>query len=64
MAMFGSALIFGLTTLFLLTGLTCLISALLVPTDAGTEKCFEKRLEYSIFAVAGLVGFAILMIFG
>ena len=64
MAMFGSALIFGLTTLFLLTGLTCLISALLVPADGGTEKRVEKRLEYSIFAVAGLVGFAILMIFG
>jgi len=64
MAMVGSALVFGLTTLFLLTGLTCLISALLVPADNGAEKRFEKRLEYSIFAVAGLVGFAVLMIFG
>ncbi|WP_214000282.1 hypothetical protein [Arsukibacterium sp.] len=64
MAMLGSALVFGLTTLFLLTGLTCLISALLVPADEGAEKRFEKRLEYSIFAVAGLVGFTVLMIFG
>ncbi|SNY55192.1 hypothetical protein SAMN06297280_2796 [Arsukibacterium tuosuense] len=64
MAMLGSALVFGLTTLFLLTGLTCLISALLVPADNGAEKRFEKRLEYSIFAVAGMVGFTVLMIFG
>lgn len=64
MAMLGSALVFGLTTLFLLAGLTCLFSAFLVPADAGPEKRFEKRLEYSIFAVAGLVGFAVLMIFG
>lgn len=64
MAMFGSALVFGLTTLFFLAGLTCLISALLVPADGGAEKRFEKRLEYSIFAVAGLTGFAVLMLFG
>jgi hypothetical protein len=63
MAMLGSALVFGLTTLFLLTGLTCLISALLVPAEAGADKRFEKRLEYSIFAVVGLVGFAVLKIF-
>jgi hypothetical protein len=64
MAMFGSALVFGLTTLFLLTGLTCLISALLVPADGGPEKRFEQRLEYSIFAITGLAGFTILTIFG
>ena len=62
--MLGSALVFGLTTLFFLAGLTCLISALLVPANVGAEKRFEKRLEYSIFAVAGLVCFSVLMIFG
>ncbi|WP_372626423.1 hypothetical protein [Arsukibacterium sp.] len=64
MTMLGSALVFGLTTVFFLVGLTCLISALLVPADAGPEKRFEKRLEYSIFAVGGLVGFTVLTIFG
>ncbi|HAW92661.1 MULTISPECIES: hypothetical protein [unclassified Arsukibacterium] len=64
MAMLGSALVFGLTTLSFLTGLTCLISALLVPADVGPERRFEKRLEYSIFAVAGLVCFTVLQIFG
>ncbi|MAD77292.1 MAG: hypothetical protein CML20_21370 [Rheinheimera sp.] len=64
MAMLGSTLVFGLTTLSFLTGLTCLISALLVPADIGPEQRFEKRLEYSIFAVAGLVCFAVLQIFG
>ena len=48
MAMLGSALVFGLTTLFLLAGLTCLVSAILVPAEEGPEKQFEKRLEYSI----------------
>jgi len=64
MAMLGSALVFGLTTLFLLTGLTCLFSALLVPAEVGPEKRFEKRLEYGIFTVVGLVGFAVLMVIG
>jgi formate hydrogenlyase subunit 3/multisubunit Na+/H+ antiporter MnhD subunit len=64
MAMLGSALVFGLTTLFLLTGLTCLFSALLVPAEAGPEKQFEKRLEYGIFTLVGLVGFAVLMVIG
>ncbi len=64
MAMFGSALVFGLTTLCLLAGITCLLSALLVPADVGPEKRFEKRLEYSMFAVAGLVVFLVLFIFG
>ncbi|KKO50116.1 hypothetical protein VT06_03810 [Arsukibacterium sp. MJ3] len=63
MAMFGSALLFGLTTLFLLTGLTCLISALMVPAAVGPEKRFEMRLEYSMFAVAGILGYAVLTIF-
>lgn len=64
MAMLGSALVFGLTTLFLLTGITCLLSALLVPADAGPEKRFEKRLEYGMFAAVGFVGFAVLMVIG
>jgi hypothetical protein len=64
MAMLGSALVFGLTTLFLLTGLTCLFSALLVPAGVGPEKGFEKRLEYGIFTVVGFVGFAVLMVIG
>jgi hypothetical protein len=64
MAMLGSALVFGLTTLFLLTGLTCLFSALLVPADVGAEKRFEKRLEYGILTVVGFIGFAVLMIIG
>lgn len=61
MAMLGSALVFGLTTLCLLAGLTCLFSALLVPSEVGAEKQFEKRLEYSMFAAVGLVSFAVLM---
>ncbi|MDP5150256.1 hypothetical protein [Rheinheimera baltica] len=64
MAMLGSALVFGLTTLFLLTGLSCLFSALLVPAEIGPEKRFEKRLEYSIFTLVGLVGFGVLMVIG
>ena len=64
MAMLGSALVFGVTTLFLLTGLTCLFSALLVPADVGSEKRFEKRLEYSMFAAVGLVGFAVMLFIG
>ncbi|MEO3679484.1 hypothetical protein ABGI61_10655 [Rheinheimera sp. FR7-31] len=61
MAMLASALVFGLTTLCLLAGLTCLFSALLVPAEVGAETRFEKRLEYSMFAAAGLVSFAVLM---
>ncbi|MDX5406406.1 MAG: hypothetical protein LPK11_05090 [Chromatiaceae bacterium] len=61
MAMLASALVFGLTTLCLLAGLTCLFSALLVPADVGPETRFEKRLEYSMFAAVGLVSFAVLM---
>uniref|UniRef100_A0A486XJB0 Uncharacterized protein n=1 Tax=Rheinheimera sp. BAL341 TaxID=1708203 RepID=A0A486XJB0_9GAMM len=61
MAMLGSALVFGLTTLCLLAGLTCLFSALLVPADVGSEKRFEKRLEYVMFAAVGLVSFAVLL---
>jgi len=64
MAMLGSALVFGVTTLFLLAGLTCLFSALLVPAAEGEEKQFEKRLEYSMFATVGLVGFAVLLYIG
>ena len=64
MAMLGSALVFGLTTLFLLTGLSCLFSALLVPAEIGSEKRFEKRLEYGIFTLVGLVGFGVLMVIG
>ncbi|MDP5135906.1 hypothetical protein [Rheinheimera baltica] len=64
MAMLGSALVFGLTTLFLLTGLSCLFSALLVPAEIGPEKRFEKRLEYGIFTLVGLVGFGVLMVIG
>ncbi|MBZ9612841.1 hypothetical protein [Rheinheimera maricola] len=64
MAMLGSALVFGLTTLFLLMGLTCLFSALLVPAEVGPEKRFEKRLEYGMFTAVGLVGFAVLLIIG
>ena len=64
MAMLGSALVFGLTTLFLLAGLTCLVSALLVPAEVGPEKRFEKRLEYSMFALVGLVGYGVLMVMG
>ena len=62
--MLGSALIFGVTTLFLLAGLTCLFSALLVPAEIGSEKRFEKRLEYSMFAAVGLVGFAVMLFVG
>ncbi|MEW5680805.1 MAG: hypothetical protein AB1780_00365 [Pseudomonadota bacterium] len=61
MAMLASALVFGLTTLCLLAGLTCLFSALLVPATEGAEKQFEKRLEYSMFAAVGLVSFTVLM---
>ncbi|HEY0922128.1 hypothetical protein [Rheinheimera pacifica] len=64
MAMLGSALVFGVTTLCLLAGLTCLISALLVPAAEGSEKQFEKRLEYSMFAAVGLVSFAVLLFIG
>lgn len=64
MAMLASALVFGLTTLFLLAGLTCLVSALVVPAEVGPEKRFEKRLEYSMFAAVGLVGFAVLLVIG
>ena len=64
MAMLGSALVFGLTTLFLLAGLTCLVSALLVTAEVGPEKRFEKRLEYSMFALVGLVGYGVLMVIG
>ncbi|WP_215396457.1 hypothetical protein [Rheinheimera oceanensis] len=64
MAMLGSALVFGVTTLCLLAGLTCLISALLVPAAEGAEKQFEKRLEYSIFAAVGLVSFAVMLYIG
>lgn len=64
MAMLASALVFGLTTLFLLTGLTCLFSALLVPSELGPEKQFEKRLEYGMFTLVGLVGYAVLMFIG
>ena len=64
MAMLGSALVFGLTTLFLLTALTCLFSALLVPAAMGPEKRFEQRLEYGIFTVVGVVGFTVLMVIG
>lgn len=64
MAMLGSALVFGATTLCLLAGLTCLISALLVPAAEGAEKQFEKRLEYSVFAAAGLISFAVLLYIG
>jgi hypothetical protein len=64
MAMLGSALVFGLTTLFLLTGLTCLFSALLVPAEVGPEKRFEKRLEYGVLTLVGLVGFTVLMVIG
>ena len=62
--MLGSALVFGLTTLFLLAGLTCLVSALLVTAEVGPEKRFEKRLEYSMFALVGLVGYGVLMVIG
>lgn len=64
MAMLGSALVFGLTTLCLLAGLTCLFSALLVPAEVGAEKRFEKRLEYSMFAAVGLVCFAVMLYIG
>jgi len=64
MAMLGSALVFGLTRLFLLTGLTCLFSALLVPAEVGPEKRFEKRLEYGVLTLVGLVGFTVLMVIG
>ena len=64
MAMLGSALVFGLTTLCLLAGLTCLFSALLVPAEVGPEKRFEKRLEYVMFAAVGLVSFAVLLYIG
>lgn len=64
MAMLGSALVFGLTTLFLLAGLTCLVSAILVPAEEGPEKQFEKRLEYGMFTLVGLVGYAVLMFIG
>lgn len=64
MAMLASALVFGATTLFLLAGLTCLFSAVLVPATEGNEKRFEKRLEYSMFAAVGLIGFAVLMYIG
>ncbi|MBU1310582.1 hypothetical protein MN202_12420 [Rheinheimera muenzenbergensis] len=64
MAILGSALVFGLTTLCLLAGLTCLISALLVPAEVGAEKRFEKRLEYTMFAAVGLVSFAVMLYIG
>ncbi|MDP2716116.1 hypothetical protein [Rheinheimera sp.] len=64
MAMLGSALVFGVTTLCLLAGLTCLFSALLVPAEVGAEKQFEKRLEYGMFAAVGLVSFAVLLYIG
>jgi len=64
MAMLGSALVFGLTTLFLLAGLTCLVSAVLVPAEEGAEKQFEKRLEYGMFTLVGLVGYAVMMVIG
>ncbi|KKO47361.1 hypothetical protein WG68_01645 [Arsukibacterium ikkense] len=64
MAMFSSALVFGITTLCLLAGVTCLLSALLVPAAVGPEKRFEKRLEYSMLGVAGLVVFMVLFMFG
>ncbi|HSG52006.1 MAG TPA: hypothetical protein VLA40_07850 [Rheinheimera sp.] len=64
MAMLGSALVFGLTTLFLLAGITCLVSAVLVPAEEGAEKQFEKRLEYGMFTLVGLVGYAVMMVIG
>ena len=64
MAMLGSALVFGLTTLFLLAGLTCLVSAVLVPAEEGAEKQFEKRLEYGMFTLVGLVGYAVMLVIG
>lgn len=64
MAMLGSALVFGLTTLFLLMGITCLFSALFVPAEVGPEKRFEKRLEYGMFAAVGLVSFAVMLYIG
>ena len=64
MAMLASALVFGVTTLCLLAGLTCLFSAVLVPATEGEEKRFEKRLEYSMFAAVGLVAFAVMLYIG
>ena len=64
MAVLGSALVFALTVLSLIMGLTCLVSAVLVPAEVGAEKRFEKRLEYGMFTAAGLVAFTVLMVMG
>lgn len=61
MATLSTALVFGITMLCLLAGLTCLVSAVFVPAEVGAEKRFEKRLEYGMFAAVGIVSFAVLL---
>ncbi|MEH8020103.1 MULTISPECIES: hypothetical protein [Rheinheimera] len=64
MMMLGSALIFAITILCLLAGLTFLFSAFFVPATVGAEKQFEQRLEYGMFAAAGLIGYAVMLFMG
>lgn len=61
MVMLGSALVFGVTVLCLILGLSCLVSTFLVPAELGAEKRFEKRLEYVMFTVSALVAFAVML---
>ncbi|CAM3722909.1 hypothetical protein [Rheinheimera salexigens] len=61
MAMLVSALVFGVTVLLLVMGLTFCVSAALVPAQADTEKRFEKRLEYGVMGGAGIILFIVML---
>lgn len=58
----GSALEFTVTVLLLITCLVSIISAVLVPKSVTAEVRFEKRLEYTVFAIGALVLLALLLL--
>lgn len=58
----GSALEFTVTVLLLITCLVSIISAVLVPKSVTAEVRFEKRLEYTVFAIGAMVLLALLLL--
>ncbi|MCB5225636.1 hypothetical protein JAO78_002265 [Alishewanella sp. 16-MA] len=57
----GSAVEFAVTLLLLITALVCLVSAIVVPANKDAELRFEKRLEYTVFAIGAAVLWALFM---
>lgn len=60
--MLGTGIVFAATVLLLIFGLTFLVSAAVVPAEVGSEKRFEKRLEYSVLGAGAMICWLVLVL--